>query len=107
MLAADSVMIHYYSMFKAAWDAEPNFHAIVNATVCGVSGNGVSYRDAEGRIAEIAADLVVLSAGMKAKKEEALSLYGTAPEFYMIGDCKTAATVQQAVRSAYSTAMRI
>jgi hypothetical protein len=44
---------------------------------------------------------------MKAKKEEALSFYGTAPEFYLIGDCKTAATVQQTVRSAYSTAMRI
>jgi heterodisulfide reductase subunit A-like polyferredoxin len=67
----------------------------------------VSYRDGKGQTTEIPADLVVLSAGMKAKKEEALSLYGTALEFYMIGDCKTAATVQQAVRSAYSTAMRI
>jgi thioredoxin reductase len=107
MLAADSVMIHYYSMFKAAWEAEPNFHALVNARVCGISEKAVSYRDTEGRIAEIAADLAVLSAGMKAKTEEALSFYGTAPEFYMIGDCKTAATVQQAVRSAYAAAMRI
>jgi 2,4-dienoyl-CoA reductase-like NADH-dependent reductase (Old Yellow Enzyme family)/thioredoxin reductase len=107
MLAADSVMIHYYSMFKQAWEAEPNFHALVNATVCGLSDRAVSYRDKEGRIVEIVADLVVFSAGMKAKTEEALSFYGTAPEFYMIGDCKAAATVQQAVRSAYSTAMRI
>jgi NADPH-dependent 2,4-dienoyl-CoA reductase/sulfur reductase-like enzyme len=107
MLAADSVMIHYYSMFKAAWEVEPNFHALVNARVCEISEKAVSYQDPEGRVAEIAADLVVLSAGMKAKTEEALSFYGTAPEFYMIGDCKTAATIQQAVRSAYAAAMRI
>jgi 2,4-dienoyl-CoA reductase-like NADH-dependent reductase (Old Yellow Enzyme family)/thioredoxin reductase len=107
MLAADSVMIHYYSMFKQAWEAEPNFHALLNARVCGISEKAVSYEDAEGRIAEIAADLVVLSVGMKAKTEEALSFYRTAPEFYMIGDCQATATVQQAVRSAYATAMRI
>jgi hypothetical protein len=94
-------------MFKQVWEAEPKFHALVNATVCGISEKGLSYRDREGRITEIAADLVGLSAGMKAKAEEALSFYGSAPEFYLIGDCKTAATVQQAVRSAYATAMRI
>jgi pyruvate/2-oxoglutarate dehydrogenase complex dihydrolipoamide dehydrogenase (E3) component len=107
MLAADSVMIHYYSMFKQAWEAEPSFHGIVNAAVCGLSENTVSYRNGEGRIVEAPADSVVLSVGMKAKTEEALLLYGTAPEFYMIGDCNTAATIQQAVRSAYATAVRI
>jgi 2,4-dienoyl-CoA reductase-like NADH-dependent reductase (Old Yellow Enzyme family)/thioredoxin reductase len=107
MLAADSVMIHYYSMFKQAWEAEPSFHGIVNATVCGLSESIVSYQNGEGRIVEAPADSVIVSVGMKAKTEEALLLYGTAPEFYMIGDCNTAATVQQAVRSAYATAMRI
>jgi 2,4-dienoyl-CoA reductase-like NADH-dependent reductase (Old Yellow Enzyme family)/thioredoxin reductase len=107
ILAADSVMIHYYSMFKQAWEAEPSFHGIVNATVCGLSKNTVSYRDGKGRVVEAPADSVIISVGTKAKTEEALLLYGIAPEFYMIGDCSTAATVQQAVRSAYATAMRV
>lgn len=48
-----------------------------------------------------------MSAGMRPTKDLALSFYGCAKEFYMIGDCKKAATVQQAMRAAYSTAMRI
>ena len=48
-----------------------------------------------------------MSAGMRPNKDLALSFYGCAKEFYMIGDCKKAATIQQGMRSAYATAMRI
>lgn len=106
-LAADSTLIHYYSMFEEAWKAIPTFGSIVNATVARVEDGKVFYKDAEGNEQAVEADSIVVSAGMRANTDEALSFYGLAPEFYMIGDCKKAATVQQAMRSAFSTASRI
>lgn len=106
-LAADTTKIHYYSMFKEAWESQPSFHSILNVKVCGISGDTVRYLNKEEKEYTIPAESIVVSVGMAAKKKEAMAFYGIAPEFYMIGDCKTPATVQQAVRAAYSTAMRI
>jgi NADH dehydrogenase FAD-containing subunit len=94
-------------MFEEAWKAIPTFGSIVNATVARVADGKVYYKDSEGNEQAIEADSIVVSAGMRANTDEALSFYGLAPEFYMIGDCKKAATVQQAMRSAFSTASRI
>ena len=67
----------------------------------------VESADQDGNIQSVPADSVVMSAGMRPTQDLALSFYGCAREFYMIGDCKKAATIQQAMRAAYSTAMRI
>lgn len=107
LLAADTTPIHYRSMFEAAWEAIPQFHSILNAKVAGVSKEGVTYLDREGKEEFISADSVVVSAGMQSKKEEALSFYGTADEFYMIGDCKKPATILEAMRTAFATAAQI
>ena len=106
-LAADSTAIHYYSMLQEAWEKEPNFNGITGAKVSAIKDGCVEYTDSDGNIQSVPADSVVMSAGMRPNKDEALSFYGCAKEFYMIGDCKKAATIQQAMRSAYSTAMRI
>ena len=106
-LAADSTAIHYYSMFQEAWEKEPNFTGITSAKVTRVADGKVYYLDNQGVEHGLAADSVVVSAGMKPLKDEALSFYGSAPEFYMIGDCKKPATIQQAMRAAYSVAHRI
>jgi pyruvate/2-oxoglutarate dehydrogenase complex dihydrolipoamide dehydrogenase (E3) component len=106
-LAADSTKIHYYSMFKAAWEAQSSFHALVNSKVHAVSGENIVYTSPGDEKKQIRADSIVFSMGMTGKRKEALSLYGIAPEFYMIGDCKIPATIQQAIRAAYSTAVRI
>lgn len=106
-LAADSTAIHYYSMLQEAWENEPNFKGITGAKVTAIKDGCVEYMDQDGSIQSVPADSVVMSAGMRPNKDLALSFYGSAKEFYMIGDCKRAATIQQAMRSAYSTAMRI
>ena len=67
----------------------------------------VFYQDAQGTEHGLKADTVVVSAGMKPLKDQALAFYGAAPEFYMIGDCKKPATIQQAMRAAYAVAHRI
>jgi NADPH-dependent 2,4-dienoyl-CoA reductase/sulfur reductase-like enzyme len=106
-LAMDTTMIHYRSMFQQAWEAIPTFKGICNATVTGITAAGVTYRDEAGEEHLIPAQSVVVSAGMKAKQQEALSFYGSAKRFYYIGDCKQTATVQQAMRSAFAAASQI
>ncbi len=106
-LSADSTAIHYYSMFKEAWEAEPNFHGITGVKVAAIGPDSVSYTDKEGKEHSIPADSVVMCAGRVPRQQEALAFYGTAPEFYMIGDCKKPASVQQLNRHAWSVANRI
>ena len=106
-LAADSTAIHYYSMMEEAWLNEPNFHGITGAKVAAIKDGAVEYTDKEGNTVSVPADSVIMSAGMRPNQAQALAFYNSAPEFYMIGDCKKPATIQQAMRSAYSTAMRI
>jgi thioredoxin reductase len=103
-IAADSTPMHYRSMLQDAWEALPNFHFIVNATVMEITENDVKFKDQQGQITSISADTVVISAGMRAKRDEALSFYGAADRFYMVGDCRKPGTIQTANRSAYSTA---
>lgn len=106
-LAADSTLIHYYTIFKEFWEAEPNFTGIVNALVKSVGNGAVYYTDKDGLEQYVTADSVVVSAGMQSLSDEALLFYGAAPEFQMIGDCKKPGTIQSAMRMAYAAASRI
>jgi pyruvate/2-oxoglutarate dehydrogenase complex dihydrolipoamide dehydrogenase (E3) component len=106
-LAADTTFIHYRSMFSAAWEAIPTFHYVLNATAQQITTDAVVYTDQDGVSHSIPADSVVLSVGMKAKSSEALTFYGKAPQFYLVGDCKKPGTIQTTNRSAYGAAMNI
>jgi len=107
MLAADTTMMHYRSMFEETWESLDNFRYILNACCSAIKGKEVMYRDEDGVEHTLKADHVVVSAGMKANKREALDFYGSADRFYMIGDCRKPATIQYAMRSAFSTASTI
>jgi 2,4-dienoyl-CoA reductase-like NADH-dependent reductase (Old Yellow Enzyme family)/thioredoxin reductase len=106
-LAADSTMIHYRSMFQEAWEAIPNFGAILNVRCTEITADHVTYTDMEGTEKSISADNVIVSAGMKSKREEALSYYGIAKRVYLVGDCRKPGTVQHAMRSAFAVASTI
>jgi 2,4-dienoyl-CoA reductase-like NADH-dependent reductase (Old Yellow Enzyme family)/thioredoxin reductase len=106
-LSADSTAIHYYSMFKEAWEAEPNFHGITGVKVARIGDGFVAYTDKDGVEHSIEADSVVMCAGRVPREQEALSFYGCAPEYYTIGDCKKPASVQQGNRHAWSVANRM
>ena len=106
-LAADTTVMHYRSMFVEAWEKIPSFHYVLNATAKEITKDHVTYTDKDGVDHDIPADSVVLSVGMRAKVDEALSFYGTNPGFYMVGDCKKPGTIQTTNRSAYVTANNI
>jgi 2,4-dienoyl-CoA reductase-like NADH-dependent reductase (Old Yellow Enzyme family)/thioredoxin reductase len=106
-LAADSTIIHYRSMFQEAWEALPGFHAITHARCTKIAADSVTYEDSQGREHTLAADSVVISAGMKAKQAEALAFYGSGARLWLAGDCIRPATVQQAMRTAFAAAQEI
>ena len=107
MLAMDSTMIHFRSMFEEAWQAIPSFRGITGARVTAITAEGVCYADEKGEEHTIPADSVVISAGLKAKRDEALSFYNITDGFYMIGDCRKPGTVQHAMRQAFAAASEI
>ena len=106
-LAADSTFTHYRSMFEEAWKAIDKFHYVLNASAKEICDDHVTYTDKDGNDHDLPADSVVLSVGMRSKSEEALSFYGKAKEFWMVGDCKKPGTIQTTNRSAYGAAVNI
>jgi pyruvate/2-oxoglutarate dehydrogenase complex dihydrolipoamide dehydrogenase (E3) component len=104
MLAANAVPIHYYSMFKGAWEKLDNFNYVLQARCTSIGADKVTYTDADGKEHAIEAGSVVIAAGMKPKIDLALEFYGAGDRFFLIGDCNIAGNVQKAMRSAFSTA---
>jgi NADPH-dependent 2,4-dienoyl-CoA reductase/sulfur reductase-like enzyme len=103
-LATDATAIHYIEPFTEAWEALPTFSFVLEATTTAISKDKVTYTDAKGKEKSIKADSVVISGGMNPRQEEALKFYGTANQFFLIGDCDSGGSVLKCMRSAFSTA---
>ena len=101
-LAPDASTTHRNELMVEI-DNEPNFVTITGAKCKAVTADSVTF-ERDGKDETIKADTVILSAGMKAKMEEADSFIGTADEFYEIGDCVRARTVEQATKEAFYAA---
>ena len=106
-LAGDAQHVHYKENLQMAWEAQKNFIFMTGVTTTGVSDGKVTYKDAGGNEKTIAADNVIVSAGRKPRKDEALKFYGVSEMFFMIGDCNAAAFLPEANRSAYAAASQI
>jgi 2,4-dienoyl-CoA reductase-like NADH-dependent reductase (Old Yellow Enzyme family)/thioredoxin reductase len=104
MLASNAPPLHFYSMFREAWEKLPNFKYILKARCTSIGANQVTYTTADGAEHAIEAGSVVISVGMKPKNDLALKFYGAADRFFTIGDCNVAGNVQKAMRSAFGTA---
>lgn len=105
MLASDATPLHYYSMFKEAWEALPTFSYILNARCTRIYDGGIRYVGSDGSERELEAGTVVLSVGMKPRIGAALRLFDPAYDCRLIGDCAMrAGNIQKAIRSAFSIA---
>lgn len=106
-LATDATAIHYIEQFTDAWEALETFSFITEATTTGISKGKVNYTDAKGKEKTVKADSVVISGGMNPRQEEALKFYGSADQFFVIGDCNSGGSVLKCMRSAFSTASQL
>lgn len=107
MLAADAQVPHVGSFINAAVAQARNFTGITEAVVSRIAENTVFYSDGQGNESSVCADTVILATGTKACKEEAMAFYGTAEDYFMVGDCNKVGTVMTANRSAFATASTI
>ena len=80
---------------------------LTNATCTEITEQGLTYKDAEGELHQIAADTVIVAAGMKARLDEAMSFAACARAWEQIGDCIAPSNVRNAVRTGYDAANRI
>lgn len=78
-------------------------------TTVKVEDGKVCYKNYKGQEKTLEFDSIIISGGENPRYKEALAFFGSAPEFYMAGDCAGSGegTIQKAVRSAWSAAMRI
>ena len=90
----------HHEIIKCAWEKYPNFCGIVHASTTAVTPTSVTYLDQDGVSHRLEADSVVICGGMKAQRDEALAFYGSAPRFFMTGDCEKVANLQAGNRSA-------
>jgi 2,4-dienoyl-CoA reductase-like NADH-dependent reductase (Old Yellow Enzyme family) len=90
-----------------AWTKYEGFTSITGVTTTGLEGNTVYYTDASGKEYMISGDNILFNSGVKPLQDEALSFYGTAEKFSLIGDCNGVGNVQKCVREGWSRASSI
>ena len=106
MLMPQTSFEHYYYMIECEWEQRENFNIMVNTSVCSVSENGVEC-DTKGDKRFVEADTIILCLGYKAKVEDAFKFGNGKAEFYHIGDCLKARSLQTAMREGFSVGSSI
>ena len=102
--ALEAERIHYYAEMKEYWESKEGITLLTQAVTTGIRSDGITYLDANGKEHALHADSIVISGGMNACIQEALSLSGAAKKFHIVGDCKAVGSVQSATRSAWAAA---
>jgi len=99
---------HYTMSIIEAYRDLKNFSIIAEGRATGISEGKVTYVDGKGEEQSIRTDDAVVYAGLKPKKDEALKFYGSAKQFFTIGDCgEIGGNIQKCVRSAFFTASEL
>lgn len=78
-----------------------------NSTTTRVEPGVIHYIDKDGAEKTVEFDDAILTGGMSPNRDSAIVFHGSAPAFYMIGDCKQAQNLRLAIRDAYAVAMQI
>lgn len=100
--------VHYPELIAATYQNMDNTSIITEATTTRISAGKVNYKDASGSEKSIPADSVVIYAGLRPKKDDALMFSGSAKRFFAIGDCsEMGGNVQRCIRSAFFAASQV
>lgn len=77
-----------------------------NTTAKEINADGVIIENTDG-IQTLSADTVIYAVGQKPKREDAISMNFSAPEFYQIGDCVTPRNITSATSEAFMISRNI
>ena len=99
---------HYSISVIETYKDLKNFNIITQGKVTGISSGKVSYLDGNGEKKRIKTDNVVVFDGFKSKKDDAMRFYGSAKQYFTIGDCgEMGGNIQKCIRSAFFTATEL
>ena len=85
----------------------PSLHLIGGVECNEITDNTVKGTDRDGKEYSFEAETVLYAAGMRSKRDEADAMLGSALRVMPVGDCVKAATVEQAIESAYYAVMSL
>lgn len=97
--------ILYREALRQELEAQPGIQFELESSCEEILPHSVMISSKDRRLHEIVADDVVLSVGMRARRQEASLFFGIVPETVLVGDCVRPRIIQDAVYEAYSYAM--
>lgn len=103
-LAKDAPYIHWRHLLTKL---NESVHSYCSARVLSVEENGVKIVDAEGTEQLLEADTVLVAAGMRGTSERFDSWHELADEVIVVGDCRKASKILEAMRTGYCAGMTI
>ena len=106
-LAPDATPIHYRETIDEYFQTMDNISYVTGASTTEIGDGYVKYRTADGAEHTIPCDDVVALGGMRSRAEEAMALYGTTADTFMIGDCKQVGNLHTCNRGAYSVVQNL
>ena len=107
-LADDACPVHFRTMFREAWQSLATFHEKVRCRVVEICKDKVVCEEADGTLCSIPCGSVVLSVGMHANSDEAMTLAAAVDvPADLIGDCVQAGDLMSVMRSAWAAAVKI
>jgi 2,4-dienoyl-CoA reductase-like NADH-dependent reductase (Old Yellow Enzyme family)/thioredoxin reductase len=106
-LAPTANRVHFSTMFDEAWANHKTCKGIVQARCNGITAEGVTYMDADGKQQSVKAGSVVVAMGMKANTDLAYQFHEASNELHVAGDCKMPWDIQTSIRSAFSAASQL
>lgn len=101
-LAPEATPIHYREMMEEYYAEMKDISYVSHAVTTEIGEGFVKYADQDGVEHTIACDDTVVLGGMAPKQDEAVELYGVAPDTLMIGDCYQVANLHALNRGAFS-----
>lgn len=103
-LAKDAPYIHWRHLLEKL---DKSVHSYCSAKVLSVEENGVKIVDKDGKEQLLEADTVLVAAGMKGTSPKLDSWHALADEVILVGDCRKASKILEAMRTGYCAGMTI
>ena len=105
-LAGDASKTHRDELMVEVRDHADKLHVLLNAKCTGVEPGKVSY-ELDGQAQSVECDSVLLAVGLRARRDEADAFMNNADDFFEIGDCVKARTVEWCTKEAFYAALNV
>ena len=107
VLAPTAQRVHFDTMYNEAWEKHKNCKAILEARCNGITEDGATYIDADGKQQFVKAGTVILAVGVKPSADLTYQYRDASNELYAVGDCEKPWDLQSTIRSAFGAASTV